>query len=130
VSNNLSPEERGLFLDWLEFEFLHNQLSLFDNQQASLASVKKQLSSEAFEEIKKAVKKQKRYTEYIQKWIFENKSENFTSRISDTETNNPALEENYLGQPANDTAIKFFEFLSENYKSNKVCRKERKKIIF
>jgi hypothetical protein len=122
ASNNLSPEERGIFLDWLEYEFLHNQLSLYDTQQVSLASVKEQLSTEAIEEIKKAVKKQKRYTEYIQKWIFENKSENFTARISEKETNNPPLKENYLGQPANETAIKFFEFLSEYYRPDDVTK--------
>lgn len=74
VSNNLSPEERGIFLDWLEYEFLHNQLTLNDTQQVSLASVKEQLSSDVVQEIESVINKQKIYTEYLKKWLFENKS--------------------------------------------------------
>lgn len=74
VSNNLSPEERGIFLDWLEYEFLHNQLTLYDTQQVSLASVKEQLSSDVVQEIESVINKQKIYTEYLKKWLFENKS--------------------------------------------------------
>lgn len=72
--NNLSLEERGIFLDWLEYEFLYNQLSLHDTQQVSLASVKEQLSSDAIQEIECVINKQKKYTEYLKKWLFENKS--------------------------------------------------------
>ncbi len=76
ASNNLSPEERGIFLDWLEYEFLYNQLTFYDTQQASLASVREQLSSDAVQELESVINKQKKYTEYLQKWLVENKSNN------------------------------------------------------
>jgi hypothetical protein len=76
ASNNLSPEERGIFLDWLEYEFLYNQLTFYDTQHSSLASVKKHLSSDAVQEVESVINKQKKYTEYLQKWIIENKSNN------------------------------------------------------
>lgn len=122
IFNKLSTEESKIFLDWVEYKYLHNQFNLIDNQQTSLTSFKEQLSSTAVEEIKKTIKKQKRYIKYLQNWISEKRSNDFTEKISENETKNPVLEEDYLGQPANENAVKFFEFLCENYRPDNVTK--------
>lgn len=94
--NNLSIEERGIFLDWLEYEFLYNQLSLHDTQQVSLASVKEQLSSDAIQEIECIINKQKKYTEYLKKWLFENKSKSIKVESPDIDLSGSSATEKII----------------------------------
>ena len=94
--NNLSLEERGIFLDWLEYEFLYNQLSLHDTQQVSLASVKEQLSSDAIQEIECIINRQKKYTEYLKKWLFENKSKSIKVESPDIDLSGSSATEKII----------------------------------
>lgn len=94
--NNLSLDERGIFLDWLEYEFLYNQLSLNDTQQVSLASVKEQLSTDAIQEIECVINKQKKYTEYLKKWLFENKSKSIKVELPEIDLSGSSATEKII----------------------------------
>nr|WP_315186891.1 hypothetical protein [uncultured Flavobacterium sp.] len=72
--NHLDDENKGILLKWLEFEFLYNQISVYETMQISWSPKKEQLSSEANQEIEAISKTKKRNIKYLEKWIVENKS--------------------------------------------------------
>lgn len=72
--NHLDDENKGILLKWLEFEFLYNQISVYETMQISWSPKKEQLSSEANQELETISKTKKRNIKYLERWIVENKS--------------------------------------------------------
>jgi len=114
--NNLDEENKVVLLKWLEFEFLYKQISTYDTMQISWYPKKEQLSLEANQEIETISKTTKRKIEYLERWIAENKSNIIKVKLPELSLNDNKAIANYLGQPANDEAINFYEFLCENYR--------------
>jgi hypothetical protein len=128
--NNLDEKNRGVLLKWLEFEFLYNQHSLNDTQKISLVSVREQLSSDAIQELESVINKQKRHIEFLGKWIAEKKSNNLKVKLPENNLSDNIAIANYLGQPANDEAINFFEFLCENYRRSHTTKVKFVNILY
>jgi hypothetical protein len=74
--NNLDEEGKAILFKWLEFEFLYEQISIYDTMQISWSSMKEQLSSDANLQLETISKTKKRNIEYLQRWIIDNKSNN------------------------------------------------------
>ena len=72
--NHLDDENKEILLKWLEFEFLYNQISVYETMQISWSPKKEQLSSEANQELETISKTKKRNIKYLERWIVENKS--------------------------------------------------------
>ena len=115
--NNLDDEDKAILFKWLEFEFLYEQISIYDTMQISCSSKKEQISSEANQELEKVSKIKKRKIKNLQKWIIDSKSNSLEVELFENNLRDNISIANYLGQPANDEAMNFFKFLCENYRS-------------
>ena len=114
--NNLDKEDKAILFKWLEFEFLYEQISIYDTMQISWSSMKEQISSDANQELEKVCKIKKRKIKHLQKWIIDSKSNSLEVELFENNVRDKITIANYLGQPANDEAMNFFEFLYENYR--------------
>lgn len=74
--NNLVEEDKAILFKWLEFEFLYEQITIYDTMQISWSLMKEQLSSDANQELETISKTKKRNIEYLERWIIDNKSNN------------------------------------------------------
>jgi hypothetical protein len=74
--NNLDEKDKVILFNRLEFEFLYEQISIYDTMQISWSSMKEQLSSDANLQLETISKAKKRNIKSLQKWIVENKSNN------------------------------------------------------
>ena len=94
--NNLDDEDKAILFKWLEFEFLYEQISIYDTMQISWSSMKEQLSSDANQQLETISKTKKRNIEYLERWITDNKSNNIKVESPETDLSGSSVTEKII----------------------------------
>jgi hypothetical protein len=94
--NNLDEEDKAILFKWLEFEFLYEQISIYDNMQISWSSMKEQISSKANQELETISITKKRNIEYLERWIIDNKSNNLKVELHEIDLSGSSATEKII----------------------------------
>lgn len=94
--NNLDEEDKAILFKWLEFEFLYEQISIYDTMQISWSSMKEQLSSDANQQLETISKTKKRNIEYLERWIIDNKSNNLKVELPEIDLSGSSATEKII----------------------------------
>ncbi|MFT5242968.1 MAG: hypothetical protein ACJA1H_001584 [Glaciecola sp.] len=105
----LSDDEKGPFLKWMELEFISNRLLYREVQLEGMHRFADPTEAYAI------VNAQKQKIDYLQDWIKEKKASLITIKRNETEGKLASLG-SYLGQPTNDLANNLFDFLILYYR--------------
>ncbi len=106
-------DEKYAFVIYLEFDFLANLQNEIKSDEKNQGLYRFMAE---YDKIVAELNKSKQHYKFLTSWVEQKKSDNLKVELTEINASDNKAIANYLGQPANDEAIKFFEFLCENYR--------------